>query len=140
MQKRDKGAILRRAGFRVTKPRLLILELLEISSTPLSIYEIVAQLRDHDIDQVTVYRSIETFTQAGIIREVDFLGQHARYELPDLEHDHHHIVCTKCHKIEDFVGCDIENIEKKALRQSHAFSQIIGHSFDLYGLCNSCAK
>ncbi len=139
MQIRDPGAILKNAGFRATKPRLLLLELLEKSHTPLSIHDIVAKLINDDIDRVTVYRSIEAFVRIGVVREVDFQGQLARYELPDTEYDHHHIVCTKCHKIEDFIGCDVERIEKKALHQSRSFSRISSHSFDLYGLCNSCA-
>ena len=137
MQKRDPRTILMGAGFRATKPRLLLLKLLEKSHIPLSIHDIVLKLQN-DVDQVTVYRSIESFTHTGIVREVDFQGQLARYEILDLEHDHHHIVCTKCHKIEDFVGCDVERVEKTALRQSHSFSRITGHSFDLYGLCKTC--
>ena len=139
MQKRSPRAILNKAGLRATKPRLLLLELLEKTHTPLSIHDFVLKLRNNNIDQVTIYRSVETFTRVGIVREVDFQGQLARYELPDVDHDHHHIVCTKCHKIEDFIGCDVARIEKKALQQSNCFSQIIGHSFDLYGLCNMCA-
>jgi len=139
MKKIDAQGMLNAAGFRTTKPRVLLLELLQKSHAPLSIHDIVAKLRSNDIDKVTIYRSIEAFVRTGIVREIDFQGQFARYELPDAEHDHHHIVCTKCHKIEDFVGCDIEHVEKNALRTSHSFSQITGHSFDLYGLCNSCA-
>jgi Fur family ferric uptake transcriptional regulator len=139
MQKRDPATVLKDAGFRATKPRLSLLALLEKSHTPLSIHEIAARLRRGDIDQVTVYRTIEAFARAGIVREVNLQGQRPRYELPDAEHDHHHIVCIKCRKLEDFIGCDIGHVEKKALRQSRSFSRITGHSFDLYGLCNACA-
>lgn len=132
--------ILKNAGFRATQPRVLLLDLLKKSHTPLSIHDIIAKLHTNYVDQVTVYRMIEAFSRTGIVREVNFHGQHARYELSDTEHDHHHIVCTKCHKIEDFVGCDVDHIEKNALHRSHSFSQITGHSFDLYGLCNTCTK
>lgn len=127
------------AGFRATKPRLALLSFLEKKSAPLLISEIVSGLKPHKVDQVTVYRMIEAFTKAGIVREVNLQGDRPRYELADLEHDHHHIVCTNCRKVEDFVDCDTERLEKKALQQSH-FSKITGHSFDLYGLCDSCAK
>jgi len=137
--KRDARETLRGAGFRATKPRLLLFSLLEKSRAPLPIHDIAARLQRHSVDQVTVYRMIDAFMRAGLVREVNFQGQRPRYELVDIEHDHHHIVCTKCHKIEDFVGCDSERLEEKALEQSH-FQKITGHSFDLYGLCDTCAK
>ena len=129
--------ILRKAGFRATKPRVALLTLFSTASTPLSILQSVTHLVPKKIDQVTIYRMIEAFKSAGIVREVNFQGERPRYELSDTEHDHHHIVCTNCHKIEDFIGCDITKLEKRALQQSH-FAKVTGHSFDLYGLCNSC--
>jgi Fe2+ or Zn2+ uptake regulation protein len=130
--------ILQAAGFRATKPRLALLAFLQKIPSPLPISEIASGLKSAKVDQVTVYRMIEAFKAAGIVREVNLQGERPRYELTDIEHDHHHIVCTSCHKVEDFVGCDTEQLEKKALQQSH-FAKVTGHSFDLYGLCNSCA-
>lgn len=135
----DIGRMLRGAGFRATKPRLLAVSFLQKKRNPLLISEMISGLQSNKIDQVTLYRMIEAFTRAGIVREVNLQGERPRYELADLEHDHHHIVCTNCRKVEDFVGCDSERMEKKALSQSH-FSKITGHSFDLYGLCDSCTK
>ena len=130
--------ILNAAGFRATKPRIALLSFLDNSTIPLLINEIVSGLKSAKVDQVTVYRMIEAFKTAGIVREVNLQGERPRYELADIEHDHHHIVCTNCRKVEDFVGCDTSKLEKKALQQSH-FAKVTGHSFDLYGLCNSCA-
>jgi Fe2+ or Zn2+ uptake regulation protein len=132
------GEVIRNAGFRATAPRIALLTYLRKSRTPLLIQEIAAGLKSTAVDQVTVYRMIEAFKKAGIVREVNLHGDRSRYELADTEHDHHHIVCVSCHKVEDFVGCDSRRMERKALQQSH-FSKVTGHSFDLYGLCNSCA-
>jgi Fe2+ or Zn2+ uptake regulation protein len=135
----DFKAILRRVGFRATEPRLELLSFLSKQHLPLSIIEIASGLKPKRIDQVTVYRMVEAFAKAGIASEVNLKGERPRYELSDTEHDHHHIVCTSCHKVEDFIGCNTTQLEKKALHQSH-FSKVTGHSFDLYGLCNSCAR
>ena len=132
--------IARSAGFRATKPRLLLLEFLRKAQYPLSIQEIAKSLGRKNVDQVTLYRILDAFKQKGIVREVNFQGERPRYELTDTKNDHHHIVCTNCHKLEDFKGCDAEKIGGKALKQSRSFSKITGHSFDLYGLCNGCAK
>jgi Fe2+ or Zn2+ uptake regulation protein len=138
-EKKDLAEVIRSAGFRATRPRLSLLSFLEKADFPLSIQEIVDGLT-RKVDQVTVYRMIESFKTAGLVREVNLQGDRPKYELADAENDHHHIVCTKCHRVEDFVGCGVERIEKKALQGSRQFAAITGHSFDLYGLCNTCAK
>jgi Fur family ferric uptake transcriptional regulator len=132
-------AILKASGFRATKSRIAVLLLLEKAGKPLSIREIVGRLTGEKIDQVTVYRMVEAFVKKGILREVNLRGDHPRYELQD-EHDHHHIVCTSCERVEDFVDSTHENIEKRVLAKSKSFKQITGHSFDLYGLCKACSK
>jgi Fe2+ or Zn2+ uptake regulation protein len=134
----DYKLLLQKAGFKATGPRIALATLFESTTTPLAIAEIVSKLKYQKVDQVTVYRMVEAFKKANVIREVNLQGERPRYELSDTEHDHHHIVCTACHKVEDFVGCDVHQLEKKALRQSN-FAKVTGHSFDLYGLCNSCA-
>ncbi len=130
--------VLRGAGFRATKPRLALISLLQGSCTPLSIGEIVEKMR-RTSDMVTVYRMIEACTKAGIVREVNLQGDKPRYELSD-ENDHHHIVCTDCGVIEDFIDETHGKIGRLVLARSKQFKAITGHSFDLYGLCNSCAK
>jgi Fe2+ or Zn2+ uptake regulation protein len=138
--------MIRKAGFRATSQRKSLISFLCKKQYPLSIQEIIAGLsRDisnnrDTVDQVTVYRMIEAFKRAEILREINLHGDRPRYEISDTKNDHHHIVCTKCHKLEDFIGCDYEEIKKKALRKSRSFTKITGHAFDLYGLCASCAK
>lgn len=136
----DVAKIIKKAGLRATRPRLSLLSFLQKKKYPLTIQEIVNELIDGKIDQVTVYRMIDTFKLTGIVREINFHGERPRYELEDVEHDHHHIVCTNCHKLEDFIGCDYQRLEKKVLSRSRSFFKITGHSFDLYGLCNKCVK
>ena len=132
--------IIRKAGFRATDARLSVISFLMKAKYPLSIQEIIDGLGRSDFDQVTVYRTVNSFRDKGLVREVNLRGDDPRYELSDSKNDHHHIVCTKCHRIEDFIGCVAEKIEKKVLYESSTFSKITGHSFDFYGLCNKCAK
>lgn len=129
---------IRAAGFRATKPRVALLTFLSRAKFPLHAQEIVSRLKG--TDQVTVYRMLDAFTRAHLVREVNLKGERPRYELEDTEHDHHHIVCVGCHKMEDFYDCGGEQLGKKVLRQSRSFAKITGHSFDLYGVCKECAK
>lgn len=132
-------ALLKRVGSKVTGQRFEILEVLAHASKPLSSKEVHAKVATKGIDQVTVYRVLKAFTEKGIIRQVDFGHDQAYFEIMDEKHDHHHIICTQCHKVADFVGCDAAGLIKTALKQTKDFAQVTRHSFELYGLCKNCA-
>ena len=132
--------VIRKAGFRATTPRLLVLSYLQKSKYPLGIKEILKGIGQKNIDQVTVYRILDAFKKAGVVVQVDFQQGRALYEFKDHEHDHHHIVCTSCNKVEDFTGCEYEKLAHKALKQTHGFAKVTSHSLELFGLCAACAK
>ena len=131
--------IIRKAGFRATKPRLLVLSHLQKAKYPLGIKEIIESIGRKNVDQVTIYRILDSFKKAGLVVQVDFQHGRAYYELKDAKHDHHHIVCTNCDKIEDFTGCEYEKLATKALKQTRGFAKVTNHSVELFGLCNTCA-
>lgn len=131
--------VIREAGFRATKPRLLVLAHLQKARYPLCIKEIIEGIGRKNADQVTVYRILDSFKKAGLAVQVDFRHGRAYYELKDAKHDHHHIVCTNCDKVEDFTGCEYEKLATKALKQTHGFAKVTNHSVELFGLCNTCA-
>lgn len=138
MQQETLTKVIQSAGFRATRQRIALISFLTTAKRPLLIQEIVEGLKK-SIDTVTVYRMVDTFKGAGVIREVNLRGGNPRYELND-EHDHHHIVCTDCGQVEDFTDETHERIEKRVLAKSKTFRKITGHSFDLYGLCKTCVK
>lgn len=126
------------AGLKATPSRIALLSLLEKNHKPLSIREIIKKL-NQKVDLATVYRMLESFKKAGLARQVDLQQDFAYFEIAD-EHDHHHIVCRTCGKIEDFLGCDFKKMAQKALKQTAKFSSIDQHSFEMFGTCNSCTK
>lgn len=126
------------AGLRRTSPRVAVLSVLSDAKKPLSIKELARRPSLLKFDIVTIYRTIESFRKAGIAEQVVLSSGQAHYELKDAD-DHHHIVCTNCKRIEDFEDVEHERLAKRAVQKSHLFSQLTGHSFELYGLCNSCA-
>jgi Fur family ferric uptake transcriptional regulator len=130
--------VLRDAGFRSTEGRLALIAALKRSHKPLPVHTLARKMGTR-LGEVNVYRALESFAKAGIARRVDLQHGHAHYELKD-EHDHHHIVCTSCDKIEDFTGCEYEKLACKALKQTRTFSKVTSHSLELFGLCTTCAK
>jgi Fe2+ or Zn2+ uptake regulation protein len=129
---------LRDAGFRSTEGRLALLAELKGSHKPLPVESLAHKLRAH-LDEANVYRALEAFVRTGIARHVDLQHGHAHYEFVHGD-DHHHIVCTSCDKVEDFIGCEYDKLVRTAMKQTKAFSKVTNHSVELFGLCNSCAK
>jgi Fe2+ or Zn2+ uptake regulation protein len=92
------GKDLRKAGLKVTLPRLKILEILERSGTRhLSAEEIFKRLieSNEDIGLATVYRVLTQFEGAGLVARHHFEDGMAVFELNQGTH-HDHIVCMDC--------------------------------------------
>lgn len=133
-------AILNKAGLKKTLPRVVLLELLLVSKKPISASSLFQKLKKDKADKVTIYRTLETLEKKGLIKRVDTGEREAQYEIIDHHDDHHHVICLDCKKVSDFTGCDADSLITKALKQVKDFKQITHHSFDLFGICNTCAK
>src|SRR6185312_2058331 len=102
---RMEGDDLRKAGLKVTIPRLKILEILERSATRhLSAEDIYRSLLDshEDIGLATVYRVLTQFEAAGLVTRHHFEDGMAVFELNQGTH-HDHIVCLDCGRVEEFM-------------------------------------
>lgn len=131
--------ILHNAKLKATPARVAILEILKKSKTPRTIEEIQKSLEKRSINLVTVYRSLHSLHKSSIVRRIDFQHGHAHYELAGTS-DHHHLVCIKCDRVEDFGDCGAEEMVRRAIKSSRHFSRVRDHSFELFGLCKSCVK
>lgn len=131
------ATVLRVAGLRATSQRLAVLSCLREAVYPLSIKDLRAKFPH--IDQVTLYRMMETLSRVGIVTRIDLGEGGASFEFKGKD-DHHHIVCVDCKKIENFIDTAHEQLQKKVLARSKLFAEIINHSFELFGLCRSCIK
>ena len=103
-------AELKKAGLKVTLPRLRILELLEDGDKAhLSAEEIYRRLIDagEEVGLATVYRVLTQFEQAGICIRHNFEEGHAVYELTPSDH-HDHMVCLNTGDVIEFTDDIIE--------------------------------
>ena len=130
---------LRKAGLKVTLPRMRILELLEASDARhLSAEDVYKLLLDagEDIGLATVYRVLTQFEAAGLVTRHHFESGHSVFELNRGQH-HDHIVCNQCGKIFEFVDETIEKCQHKVARKQGF--DIRDHSLIIYGDCNKPA-
>lgn len=123
---------LRKAGLKVTLPRLKILEILETNaSRHLSAEDIYKELLDvgEDIGLATVYRVLTQFEAAGLVMRHNFEGGHSIFELDTGLH-HDHMVCIESGDVVEFTNDEIEKIQQKIARE-HNY-ELVDHKLVLY--------
>lgn len=123
---------LKKAGLKVTLPRLKILEILERSQTRhLSAEDLYKELLEvgEDIGLATVYRVLTQFESAGLVTRHNFEGGHAVFELDEGKH-HDHMVCVDSGKVVEFTNDEIERLQHDIAKE-HGF-ELIDHNLVLY--------
>jgi len=126
---------LRKAGLKVTLPRVKILEILAGSDgRHLSAEDIYKALieQGEEIGLATVYRVLTQFEQAALIQRHHFEGGTSVFELNQGEH-HDHIVCMDCGRVEEFMDCGIE--QRQLDVADRLGFDIAEHNLILYGRC-----
>ena len=126
---------IRKAGLKVTLPRVKILELLEGSDQRhVSAEDVYKMLLDkgEEIGLATVYRVLTQFEAAGLVTRHNFEGGHAVFELNRGDH-HDHIVCITCGKVAEFMDETIEKRQRE-IATEHGF-EMADHSLIIYGRC-----
>ena len=125
---------LRKAGLKITLPRLKILEILAGSgSRHLSAEDIYKDLLDsgEEIGLATVYRVLTQFEAAGLVTRHNFEGGHSVFELDDGEH-HDHMVCVETGEVVEFFSEEIEKLQHE-VAEKHGF-ELLDHNLVLYVL------
>ena len=123
---------LKKAGLKVTLPRLKILEILEGNQQRhLSAEDIYKELLEtgEDIGLATVYRVLTQFETAGLVKRHNFEGGHSVFEMDEGEH-HDHMVCIETGDVVEFIDEDIERLQREIAKE-HGF-ELIDHSLVLY--------
>ncbi len=125
---------LRKAGLKVTLPRVKILQLLEQAeddSHHLSaedVYKLLIEAGE-EVGLATVYRVLTQFESAGLVTRHNFEGGHSVFELAKGEH-HDHMVCSETGQVIEFRD-DIIERRQHELAEEHGF-ELVDHSLVLY--------
>lgn len=123
---------LRRAGLKVTHPRMRILELLEnAKSRHMTAEDIYRKLLEdgEEIGLATVYRVLTQFENAGLVLKHNFESGQSVYELDRGTH-HDHMVDLETGKIIEFESPEIEELQRK-IAAKYGY-EIEEHSLVLY--------
>lgn len=113
---------------RLTKHRQEILGVLEAKTAALTAQDIHAALPH--INLVTIYRNLETFVAADLVKKLHLGEAEASYEIQ--EHPHHHAICDECGDVIHFT------IDEAALLKHFHFKDFAITDLDItvHGICN----
>lgn len=127
---------LRSVSLKATPARLGVLKLLEMYEKPLDVSAIISYLQKNNInvDQATVFRIINLFTERGLTKQIHLNDGKYRYELTSRT-NHHHLICESCGTIED-IQCSVAEINKE-IKEKKRFN-VKRHSLEFYGICLDC--
>ena len=129
---------LKKAGLKVTIPRLKILHILEQAKEhhlrAEDIYRVLLD-SEEDIGLATVYRVLTQFEEAGLIIRHHFEGGQSVFELNHGIH-HDHLMCIKCNQVEEFFDETIEKRQEEIAKKAGYI--ITDHSLNIYGICTRC--
>jgi len=126
------GNDLRKAGLKVTLPRVKVLEVLGMADPHhLSAEDVYKKLlqSDETIGLATVYRVLTQFESAGMVERHNFDDGHSVYELAKEEH-HDHMVDVDTGNVTEFVNARIEALQKE-IAEEYGF-ELVDHELVLY--------
>lgn len=140
MQEAQRRAIevLKGHGLRCAGPRVEILTHLIAAHRPVSAQELIEALSALDINEATVYRTLNTLTEAGISAPVESPGRKRLYEVhvdQDCRHGHVHFICKSCGDIRCLEALESPLLNPMMLSEGYQVEQ---QRLYLYGSCPLC--
>jgi Fur family peroxide stress response transcriptional regulator len=126
---------LKKSGHRVTRQRIAVIDYLagrEDHPSARNVYRGVAEVLP-GVSLATIYNTLSTLVNAGLIRELDFEDTDNRYDT-NLEH-HLNLVCISCGEILDLPQTPPISVEE--IRSRLGF-ETVDMRFECRGICRSC--
>lgn len=132
----EENQALKKAGLKVTLPRVKILELLQQPGNQhISAEDLYKKLieQGEEIGLATVYRVLNQFDDSGIVTRHHFEGGKSVFELTG-SHHHDHLVCLDCGRVVEFTDNTIEQRQEAIALKNDI--ELSNHSLYLYGHCS----
>ncbi|GJM35992.1 MAG: transcriptional repressor [Saprospiraceae bacterium] len=132
------AALLKEKKLRVTPTRITILELFNKNQHALAHSDLEA-MTEQGFDRITVYRTLKTFVDHGILHEVIDDEMKVKYSMcseacsPGAHHDNHlHFKCEECERTYCLTSTHFPKFETPINYRVHSVHVLIS------GLCEHC--
>ena len=131
------SALVSRGGRR-TAARHVILDELVSSGSHFTADELAARVRARipSVNLSTVYRTLDTLEELGVVDHVHLGHGRAVYHLAD--EDHQHLVCERCEGIEELPLAKLRGFAR-AIERDFGF-EIDRRHFAIVGVCRHCRE
>ena len=128
----------RSRGWKLTRQRELILEILENSRGHLDAEMVFSKAKEQDrrIGFATVYRTLALLKQLGLVEEHSLGEDHGHFEAADKAKPHFHFTCIKCGKIVEFESPQVLRLAK-SMCEEKGFRVVEVH-LHFSGYCRQC--
>ena len=135
---KDSIRVLHAQGYKATKPRKLVLEVLEEMEKPISPYDIqgILHARGKYLNHVTIYRILDLLCSLNLAHKMLSSGGFVKCSLDSIEGCHRFMVCQSCGAIQEFA-------DRGLCQDENNFAQNFGfhtehHLSEFSGLCSQC--
>lgn len=125
-------------GFRMTRDRRIILQVLGEVSIPLTAEDVLERVNAAlpGIALSTIYRTLDELVNRGSAQRTLLRNDsHAFFELMRNVH-RHYMVCFGCHRMFPIGSCPVEDFASRAAEELDF--EVTDHSLVLYGYCHHC--
>jgi Fur family ferric uptake transcriptional regulator len=132
--------LLKKKRLRVTPFRKKVVDIVSSFDRAISVEELENELGEHD--RITLYRTLKSFTEKGVIHEIVMPGEQKKIALCDPvcnggeghhEHNHIHFQCATCKKVYCIDQIDIPTITIPKF-------QVDNIEIQVKGICENCTK
>lgn len=132
----DFAAACRRQGIKATHQRLEILRVLASTGAHPDAETVYTRVRRRipSISLDTVYRTLYMLQERGVITRVPSTNDRARFDANMSRH--HHFVCERCGRIEDFTSAALDGILPP--REVRGLGRVDSVHIELRGRCRKC--
>lgn len=132
MFKENAMDLLKKSGYKVTKPRQWIVEALDGNTSHPSAMEIFDQLRgsDKSFSFATVYNTLDTLVKSGAVKQVTADPQCSRFD-PDTS-AHGHFYCKTCGEVQDVFDINMD------MASDSVKGKVEGYDLNIFGVCDNC--
>jgi Fur family ferric uptake transcriptional regulator len=130
---------LRRKGYRVTAQRTILLETMAHKGGHLNVQEVFQEARKRlpGLNLATVYRTVESLRDVGLIDWYAPGSEPMQFALRDHENPHGHLVCRQCGVVSD-LDLVLVYTFKQSVIDATGFHIDDSH-LTLQGLCEACS-
>jgi Fur family ferric uptake transcriptional regulator len=131
-------SLLRDTGYRITQPRVAIVDAILGTPGGFTAEGLYEQLRGvAGVGRATVFRTVDTLHRLGYLRRLH--GEDGCNQYIHTTPGHHHqLICTRCHRVIEFDGCTVDALAQELATQTRF--QIAGHWLEIFGLCPDCQR